>query len=783
MRVGQCIAFLAAGMHMLSIPTAAQISPLRVEDAIATHSFSELTQVTFSPNGRLLVYAAKDNLKRGIFSPLAYARTGVPLNGMGADIFAVQVTTGETTNLTRGNGNNWAPSWSPDGHYLAFLSDRDSSGQAKLWIWDAAAEKLRKASDVMVRANQVQWLPNNEEVLLTALPANLTPEQFAQRVYGHAAEASLASEDPVSHSAVVVYRSASGEARSANKGQAGPWNLDLWLRDLVKVNVSSGEVKRIDSGRRIAAYAISPDAFHVAVTRPKSFEQSDSQQMLFDLDVFSLDGAGFQILASDVRLRYDGSTFSWSPDGMSVAYQTGGPSRGEARGDCYVVGLQGNVPRNTTNFKSSHDHRGSSPLWDETGRHMYFLHEDAVWRSSPNEDEARQIAQVPNHRLLEILATQGSVLLLNANRRLVVLTYDDESKRSGFYALDVDTGEVQKLLEENHWYAASSQDHLVSASQDGKLVAFFAEDAQHSQELWLAHPDFRDPRRLTHINPQLDNYQFGESRLIAWRSLDGEQLHGTLLLPSGYTNVKRYPLIVCVYGGEFLSSSLVRFGSSCGAMNMQLFATRGYAVLLPDAPQRLGTPMLDLAKTVLPGVDKVIDMGIADASRLGVMGHSYGGYSVLSLLVQTTRFKAAMSADTFSDITASYGQMNKDGSAFGQSGAETGQILMGGPPWQFPERYIENSPLYHLDRIETPLLIVHGTADTTVLPFLSDETFVGLRRLGREAAYAKYQDEGHSPLYWSYANQLDFCNRVIAWFNLHLGGEAPSLAKEHSARN
>ncbi|MCI0722334.1 MAG: prolyl oligopeptidase family serine peptidase, partial [Acidobacteria bacterium] len=150
---------------------------------------------------------------------------------------------------------------------------------------------------------------------------------------------------------------------------------------------------------------------------------------------------------------------------------------------------------------------------------------------------------------------------------------------------------------------------------------------------------------------------------------------------------------------------------------------------------------------------------------------SYGGYSVFSLIVQTKRFKAAMAANGSGDLMASYGQMNKDGSAFGQSVAETGQALMGGTPWQFRERYIENSPVFYLDRVETPLLIVHGAEDPTVASFLSDEVFVALRRLGKTVEYAKYEGEGHSPLDWSYPNQLDFCNRVIEWFDAHIRGQ------------
>ncbi len=264
--------------------------------------------------------------------------------------------------------------------------------------------------------------------------------------------------------------------------------------------------------------------------------------------------------------------------------------------------------------------------------------------------------------------------------------------------------------------------------------------------MWISDVAFQSPRRLTHLNPQFDKYKTGAAQLIDWSSDDGERLQGVLLLPADYQEGKRYPLIVYVYGGVSLSNNLDRFGLGYGGpFNMQLLATRGYAILLPNAPQHLGTPMLDLAKTVLPGVSKVIEMGIADPARLGVMGHSYGGYSTLALIVQTNRFKAAVMADGYGDLIGSYGQMAKDGSAYGIGIQEHAQGLMGGSPWQYRDRYLQNSPIFYLDRLETPLLIVHGGSDTTVAPFLGDQIFVGLRRLGKEVEYAKYEGEQQFP--------------------------------------
>ena len=140
---------------------------------------------------------------------------------------------------------------------------------------------------------------------------------------------------------------------------------------------------------------------------------------------------------------------------------------------------------------------------------------------------------------------------------------------------------------------------------------------------------------------------------------------------------------------------------------------------------------------------------------------------MLGLIVQTHRFRAAVDIDGPGDLIGHYGQMDPSGAAFATS-LEHGQDAMGGSVWEFRERYIENSPVFYLDRVDTPLLVVHGGSDTIVAPFLGDEIFVDLRRLGKEVEYARYEGEGHSPLYWSYANQDDFCHRVIAWLGSHL---------------
>ncbi len=744
------------------------VGPLPVEDALKVHYFAEFSPVGFSPDGKWLAYAIRNNQQTKDSTPEEYARTGVPSMLHGAALYLLNVQTSETRDLTDNKGTNWLPTWSPDGHYLAFLSDRDGGGQAKLWIWDAVRNDLRKVSDIPVRAQVVEWTPDSQKMILTALPEGVSPDEYAKKVSGAGPEES--KERKSSDATVIIYQSAAVSKDIRKDTKSDPWSLDTYWLDLVSVDVDSGKVNRIVRGHRIAKFLLSSDGSQVAYTVPKRFERAGSQQILFDFHVTHLDTNQDRTLASDVRLDYDGAAFSWSPDGQQLAYHTGGMD--EKTFDCFTVDAQKGSPRNVTMLPPampSH-FKSSIPLWDPTG-HIYFIRNGALWWASVNQGGASEIARIPHHQLTYSLISQSGDLLWTTagGRSTIVVAQDEMGKQDGFYKIGLMKGESTKLLEKGQCYSCALVEQPFAVSRDGRELAYFAEDAAHESEIWMSNADFQNLRQLTHLNPQFEKYKLGSARLIDWLSDDGERLRGALLLPSDYEEGKRYPLIVWVYGGSLLSNHFDRFGFVfTGAFNMQLLATRGYAVLLPDAPQHVGTPMLDLAKTVLAGVNKVIEMGIADPDRLGVMGQSYGGYSTLSLIVQTKRFKAALEADGMGDLLADYGAMDKNGTAFGTSIAEGGQGLMNGTPWEFRERYIENSPIYYLDRVDTPLLIVHGSEDTTVAPFLGDEVFVGLRRLGKEVEYAKYQGEGHSQAYWSYANQVDFCNRMIAWFDKYL---------------
>jgi len=170
---------------------------------------------------------------------------------------------------------------------------------------------------------------------------------------------------------------------------------------------------------------------------------------------------------------------------------------------------------------------------------------------------------------------------------------------------------------------------------------------------------------------------------------------------------------------------------------------------------------------VLAGVDAAVRAGYADPERLGITGHSYGGYAVYSTIVRTKRFHAAVARSGFADWIPDYLSMSPNGSsAWGISNAE-GPRGPGGTLWDKREQFIEDSPLFFFDRIETPVLIVHGTADY-VSDINAKMPFVALRRLGKDVTLALYEGEDHVQGEYSIPNQQDYFERKIKWFDRYL---------------
>jgi dipeptidyl aminopeptidase/acylaminoacyl peptidase len=192
---------------------------------------------------------------------------------------------------------------------------------------------------------------------------------------------------------------------------------------------------------------------------------------------------------------------------------------------------------------------------------------------------------------------------------------------------------------------------------------------------------------------------------------------------------------------------------------------------------------MELTKGVLPAVDRAIDLGIADPKRLGVMGQSYGGFSTYGLITQTDRFGAAVAMAGLSDFISLYGLFDArmrytdtaEENLFQMALFEAGQTRMGSPPWKDIGRYLRNSPLFYVERVKTPLMIIQGDMDYVALQ-QGEQFFTALYRQGKRASFVRYWGEGH--VLEGPANIRDMWERIYAWFDENLKKPEENTKKE-----
>jgi dipeptidyl aminopeptidase/acylaminoacyl peptidase len=196
--------------------------------------------------------------------------------------------------------------------------------------------------------------------------------------------------------------------------------------------------------------------------------------------------------------------------------------------------------------------------------------------------------------------------------------------------------------------------------------------------------------------------------------------------------------------------------------------SNGYLAFFPDIAYTEGYPGASALKSIVPGVQMLIDSGYVKPDGVGISGQSWGGYQTAYIITRTNLFGAAFAGAPVANMTSAYGGIRWESGRARAFQYERTQSRIGGSLWDMPMRYLENSPLFHADRIETPLLMMHNDADGAVPWYQGIEMFVAMRRLGKEAYLINYNNDAHNPT--KRANQLDIAMRQMQFFDHHLRG-------------
>ena len=278
------------------------------------------------------------------------------------------------------------------------------------------------------------------------------------------------------------------------------------------------------------------------------------------------------------------------------------------------------------------------------------------------------------------------------------------------------------------------------------------------------------PRQLTFTNPQLDMVALAKMKAIRWKSKDGLEIEGVLILPPGYKKGDKLPLLTYIHGGPAFQFSLGFTVYPPGPPQasrypVHVLAGQGYAIFCPN-PRGSAAYGEKFRKAnvkdwgggdyqdIMSGVDHLIAEGIADPERLGVMGWSYGGYMTSWVITQTHRFKAASVGAGVTNLASMYG--HTDIPLFMER-------YFGGPPWKQAKLYTDHSPMTFAGNIKTPTLIQHGEKDERVPLAQGQELYAALKRLGVPAEFAVYPRQAHNPQ--EPRLQADVLQRNVDWFN------------------
>ena len=323
---------------------------------------------------------------------------------------------------------------------------------------------------------------------------------------------------------------------------------------------------------------------------------------------------------------------------------------------------------------------------------------------------------------------------------ILVRSFDEITKDFTFCNLNInDKGSLTKLYEGPYRFTVPKK-----AKENGELIWQRMSFTEYP-DLWISRRDFSDARKISNANFQQDDYNWGTVELVHWTSADGADLDGLLYKPEDFSADSSYPMIVYFY--ERYSDALHAHyvpKPSRSTVNFTYYVSNGYLVFVPDIVYKTGFPGQSAYNSIVSGTLKLMENSWVDKEHIGIQGQSWGGYQVAYLVTQTDMFAAAMAGAPVSNMTSAYGGIRWESGMSRMFQYEGTQSRIGGTLWEKPWRYIENSPVFFADKVETPLLIMHNDDDGAVPWYQGIEYFVALRRLGKPVWMLTYNGAPHN---------------------------------------
>jgi dipeptidyl aminopeptidase/acylaminoacyl peptidase len=436
--------------------------------------------------------------------------------------------------------------------------------------------------------------------------------------------------------------------------------------------------------------------------------------------------------------------------------------------DGRTINLTGSLGVNFSNEENDEPQTPSSygiAGWTKDDREILLYDRFDIWQVSPDGSNAKNLTDGVGRRdkiVFRYVRLDPKERSIDPAKPLLLHAENEETRDSGFYRDRVNGGLPEKLI------MGAKDFNNPTKAKDADVLMFTASRFDEFPDIWVTGPGFKDLKKVSNGDSQRAPFLWGTAELVNYKNTDGLPLKGLLLKPGNFDPKKKYPMIIYIY--ERLTQGLHAFRNPAPgtSINPTFYVSNGYLIFMPDIVYTTGYPGRSALQCVLPAIQAVVDKGFVDENNIGIQGHSWGGYQIAYMVTQTNRFKAAEAGAAVANMTSAYSGIRWGTGLPRQFQYEHSQSRIGGSLWEYPMRYLENSPLFHIDKVQTPLLLINNDEDDAV-PFQQGiEFFLALRRLNKEAYMFSYNGEKHGLR--KRMNQKDYTHRLQEFFDHFLKG-------------
>jgi dienelactone hydrolase len=379
--------------------------------------------------------------------------------------------------------------------------------------------------------------------------------------------------------------------------------------------------------------------------------------------------------------------------------------------------------------------------WTDGGASVLIYDRYDIWEVAPDGSRARMVTNGIGRRdkiVFRYVNLDPERKTVPGKGPIILTAVNDATHASGAYRANLATpGDPAKIVMLDKRFSG------LRKAKSADVYAFTWQRFEEFPNLWVSDGDFAAARKVSDANPQQADYRWGKAEQIDYVNADGVTLPAVLIKPDDFDPANKYPLMVYIY--ETVAAELHRhYAPSPGTnINFTRYVSNGYVILMPDIVYEVGYPGPSALKCVIPAVEKVLGLGFIDPKHVGIQGHSWGGYQITYMITQTNIFAAVEAGATVSNMTSAYGGIRWGSGMSRAFQYEKTQSRIGAPLWSRALQFIENSPLFWVERVKTPYLTIHNDEDDAVPWYQGIEFFSALRHLGKEAYMFNFNGEKH----------------------------------------